>query len=306
MRTVIIAFALAAGVPSTGAATVFNATAADAAGLQPTVDAFRDALGELNPPAPVNAPGGRRQINWDAAPAAIADPNPFPGDFFNGPSAPRARGIEFRATGDTTGFLLSSDPADDGAGQPAAPEFGFDSGFTPFSPNRLFSPVGGTTFDVLFFDPADQTTPAGTTGLGVVFIRTQPLDDGHSRKTDLLDAAFLDKAADQSFTRLYRLGVPVQPVLHLPGGFAREHLVAVDLAQRGKMFVSCGRTLRSLKTDRLSNTCQKLTKSRTPTLNGGFSTLPHSTPIRALCRGNRRALTTMVWAALADTESRGA
>ena len=134
-----------------------------------TVDAFRDSLGALNPPAPVNAPGGRRQIDRDAASGAVADPNPFPGAFFNGESAPRARGIEFRETGDTTGFLLSSDPADAGPGHPATPEFGFDSGFTPFSPKRLFAPIGGTTFDVLFFDPTDRTTPAGTTGLGMVF-----------------------------------------------------------------------------------------------------------------------------------------
>jgi hypothetical protein len=122
-----------------------------------------------------------------AAPAAAvaADPNPFPGDFFNGDSAPRARGIEFRETGYTTGFLLSSDPADDGAGQPADPEFGFDNGFTPFSANRLFSPIGGATFDVLFFDPSDQTTPAGKTGLGVVFT---DVEQAGSTVMDFFDA----------------------------------------------------------------------------------------------------------------------
>ncbi len=149
--------------------TVFSATGSSPAAIQPEVDLFRAALGDLNPNEPQNFNGGRRQINWDAAPGAISDPNLFPGDFFNGSAAPRARGIEFQATGDTTGFELSSDPADNGPGQPAAPLFGLPTDFQFFSPSRIFRPVDGFTFDVLFFDPFDQTTPAATTGLGVVF-----------------------------------------------------------------------------------------------------------------------------------------
>ena len=139
-------------------------TADDAAGLTPGVDAFRDALGVLNPNDPVNGdPNGRRQINWDAAPDAISDPNFFPGDFFNFNAAPRARGIEFRTVGSTTAFQLSSTAA---SGEPV--NFGFD-GFTPFSPERLFTPINGNAFDVLFFDPANNSEPALSRGLGVVF-----------------------------------------------------------------------------------------------------------------------------------------
>ncbi|MEL6476332.1 MAG: hypothetical protein AAFR17_03320 [Pseudomonadota bacterium] len=170
-RTAFLTFALAAvflTATSSKAATLLqdvSVTAPDAASLQETVDRFRDDLGDLNGNVPENLdPAGRRQINWDAAPDGISDPNPFPGDFFNFNADPRARGIEFRETGDTTGFLLSSTQA---SGQPI--EFGFDGSFTPFSEERLFAPVGGTTFDVLFFDPADQTTRATTRGLGVVF-----------------------------------------------------------------------------------------------------------------------------------------
>ena len=47
--------------------------------------------------------------------------------------------------------------------------FGFEDDFVPFSPERMFTPVGGNTFNVNFFDPADQTTPALSRGLGVVF-----------------------------------------------------------------------------------------------------------------------------------------
>lgn len=136
-----------------------------AAELQSTVDQFRDDLGANNGNAPVNGdPNGRRQIDWDGAPDAISDPNPFPGDFFNFNAFPRARGIEFQETGDTTGFELSATEA---SGTP--PVFGQPNDFVPFSPERLFTPVGGNTFDVHFFDPADQITPALSRGLGVVF-----------------------------------------------------------------------------------------------------------------------------------------
>ena len=154
---------------SAPALTIFSATGSSPAAIQSEVDAFRNALGVLNPNEPQNFDGGRRQINWDAAPGAISDPNLFPGDFFNGPAAPRARGIEFQATGTTTGFELSSDPTDNGPGQPAPPLFNLASDFQFFSPNRIFRPVDGFTFDVMFFDPFDQTGPATTRGLGVVF-----------------------------------------------------------------------------------------------------------------------------------------
>lgn len=148
-----------------GVLDVFSANEDTAAALAPTVDAFRAALGPLNANAPVNGdPNGRRQINWDAAPDAVSDPDAFPGDFFNADVAPRARGIEFRPAGQTTGFQLSSTAA---SGQPV--EFGFPAGFTFFSAERLFAPIGDTLFDVVFFDPADQVTPAVTRGLGVVF-----------------------------------------------------------------------------------------------------------------------------------------
>lgn len=162
-----VLFALAAAIgpaPTASAVLIREVNGPDAASIQATVDAFRADLGDLNAPEPVNHPGGRRQINWDAAPDAVSDPNPFPGDFFNTDFFPRARGIEFVPTGDTTGFELSSTAA---SGEPV--EFGFDGGFTFFSAERLFTPVGGDTFDVRFYDPANPDTPALSTGLGVVF-----------------------------------------------------------------------------------------------------------------------------------------
>ena len=163
----VLPLAIAALLPlgATAAPVVFSGTANDAAGLAPLVDDFRNALGANNGNAPVNAgPGGHRSINWDAAPDAVSDPNAFPGDFFNADVAPRARGIEFKETGDTTGFLLSATEA---SGQ--EPAFGFEQFLPVFSPERLFSPIGGTTFDVSFYNPANPEESATTRGLGVVF-----------------------------------------------------------------------------------------------------------------------------------------
>lgn len=160
---VLLAVALTLISSAATAQEITRDSGADASAIQDGVDAFRNLLGGLNPNTPENFDGGRRQINWDAAPDAVSDPNPFPGDFFNADFSPRARGIEFKETGDTTGFLLSSTEA---SGQPT--NFGFDL-FEPFSPERLFTPVGGNTFDVMFYDPANPEESALTTGLGVVF-----------------------------------------------------------------------------------------------------------------------------------------
>lgn len=133
--------------------------------IQDTVDDFRNALGPNNGNAPVNGnPLGRRQIDWDALPDAFSDPTLFPGDFFNGDSAPRARGIAFNPTGTTTGFLVSSTQA---SGVPVA--FGFDRFLPRFSDERLFASIGGSSFDINFFDPSDQTTQATVRGFGAVF-----------------------------------------------------------------------------------------------------------------------------------------
>ncbi|MEO1089127.1 MAG: VPLPA-CTERM sorting domain-containing protein [Pseudomonadota bacterium] len=184
----------------TAAPVVFSGSAGTPGALAGTVDAYRDALGALNAPEPVNNPDGRRQIDWDAAPDAISDPNAFPGDFFNGDAAPRARGIEFQETNGTTGFALS---ANDGV---APVRFGQPDQFTAFSEQRLFAPLGGTTFDVKFFDPVDQTTPATTRGLGVVFTDVEVVGSTTMTFFDIDDNELLSLVApvgengDLSFT----------------------------------------------------------------------------------------------------------
>ena len=173
IRTSILTFSLAGflGGPAL-AATSFFSGSGDITGV---VEDFRSALGPLNAPAPVDHPDGRREINWDAAPDSVSDPNSFPGDFFNFDAAPRARGIEIFPI-DFTGPLgiggdlaLSSTAA---SGQPV--RFGgFDasltSNFTTFSAERLFSPLDTTITGVQFFLPSDQTTAATVDGFGAVF-----------------------------------------------------------------------------------------------------------------------------------------
>ncbi|MEM7568496.1 MAG: hypothetical protein AAF337_01750 [Pseudomonadota bacterium] len=145
--------------------TDLSIVASDAAGVQPFVEAFRAVLGSDNGTSPVNAdPNGRREIDWDDAVVDVVAPNTFPGDYYNQNDTPLARGIAFEATGDTEGFAIS---ASAGFGEPV--RFDRPNDFFPYSQERLFSPVGGTTFDISFFDPSTQVDPALSRGLGIVF-----------------------------------------------------------------------------------------------------------------------------------------
>ncbi|MCV3273746.1 VPLPA-CTERM sorting domain-containing protein [Roseobacter sinensis] len=160
----IVAMALA-GAPALAAPIVFSDAGPAAADIQDTVDGFRDEFSQLNSFTPTNEdPDGRREINWDGVPDTLADPNDFPGDFFNGDVPGRARGIEFVETGDTEGFEVSSSSA---SGVPIL--FDEPDEYSFFSPERIFRPQDGGTFDILFFDPFDQTTPALSRGFGAVF-----------------------------------------------------------------------------------------------------------------------------------------
>lgn len=159
--TVICALACS---PGFAAPIVFADAGPAATDIQDTVDAFRDEFSALNPFTPTNEdPEGRREINWDGVPDTFADPNTLPGDFFNADIPGRARGIEFVETGDTEGFMVSSSTA---SGVPTL--FNEPDEYSFFSPERIFKPVDGTTFDILFFDPLDQSSPALTKGFGAV------------------------------------------------------------------------------------------------------------------------------------------
>ena len=122
---------------------------------------FRNLLGSLN-----TTPGagpGRREINWDAVPAALTNNFLFPGNFFGAsdPTLPdgRKRGLISTTPGvgfsisDSDFFFINSNYADQ---------------FNAFSPKKIFVPVGSNIVDNFFKVPGTNTD-ATVQGFGVVF-----------------------------------------------------------------------------------------------------------------------------------------
>ena len=126
---------------------------------------FRSATGALNPNVAGSFGTGRREINWDGVPDAVAAPNNLPANFFNVNSP---RGAVFSTPG--TGFQVSAS-ASNVFGAPV--EFGninpsYPQHFTAFSSQRLFTAIGSNIVDVSFFIPGTNTS-AFVTGFGAVF-----------------------------------------------------------------------------------------------------------------------------------------
>jgi hypothetical protein len=167
LRGVAIALAgivLAVPIGAT-AFTIFFDSGANVAAITDTVDAFRAALGNPNNGnAPGPLPGGRREINWDGAaipPTFDGTPPVTPFTVFE-----NTRGATFTTSGTgltqaaATGGLLSLDLIN--------PQYA--ALFAPFSPNRLFAPIGSNITEADFSIPGTGgTVPAGVSGFGVVF-----------------------------------------------------------------------------------------------------------------------------------------
>ena len=83
LRTVAVVLAVLVPVPSFAVPIIFEASGANAGAIQGSVDAFRTALGTLNPNVAGSVGSGRREINWDGVPDLFSAPNPLPPDFFN-------------------------------------------------------------------------------------------------------------------------------------------------------------------------------------------------------------------------------
>jgi hypothetical protein len=134
-----------------------------------TIERYRQLLGGVNNGGePGSRSGGFRELNWDSIPDELAAPNLYTPDFFNAPTAPRARGAVLSTPG--TGLMVSAD-SDNPAG--ALPRFGninpsYVSSFKTFSSERLFSPVGSNVAEVRFFVPGSNT-PAAVRGFGAVY-----------------------------------------------------------------------------------------------------------------------------------------
>jgi hypothetical protein len=142
---------------------VEQASGANAAAIQASVDGFRaDLGGALNPNVAGSFPGGRREINWDGVPDALSAPNNLPPNFFNVNSP---RGTIFSTPG--TAVQVS--------GNAGVAPVRFDninptysSVFQTFSAQRLFTALGSNIVDVNFFVPG-STNPATVSGFGSVF-----------------------------------------------------------------------------------------------------------------------------------------
>lgn len=129
--------------------------------IDSALNKFRGLLGPLNT-AP-GAQGGRREINWDAVPAALTNNNLFPGNFFGSsdPLLPNGRKRGLINTTPGTGFSVSDS------------DFSFINSaygaqFNAFSPPKTFTAIGSTVTDNFFKVPGTNTD-ASVQGFGVVF-----------------------------------------------------------------------------------------------------------------------------------------
>jgi hypothetical protein len=160
----VTALALVAWAAPASAVTIFSNSGADVASITATVNAFRAALGNPNNgnnPGPL--PGGRREINWDGGGPPV----------ING-TAPVTPFTTFQdsrgATFTTPGTGLTQAAATGGALSLDLINPQYAALFAPFSPNRLFAPIGSNITDARFFIPGTGgTTPASVMGFGAVF-----------------------------------------------------------------------------------------------------------------------------------------
>src|SRR5262245_2228147 len=138
---------------------LFQATGANQAAIQATVENFRPARGNPNTGnTPTAQWSGRREITW-----AGGGPAATPTIFANPQTNFSARGSIFTSPG---GFLETS-----GA---VSPEFvdinpTYPDIFTTFSAPRLFAPLNSTITDVFFTVPGTTNVPAFTRGFGAIF-----------------------------------------------------------------------------------------------------------------------------------------
>ncbi|MGD9891490.1 MAG: hypothetical protein AB7R89_04045 [Dehalococcoidia bacterium] len=136
-----------------------------AADITAVVDRFRADLGGANNGANPPASSGRREINWDGVPDAVASPNAFPGNFFNTNSP---RGAVFSTPGSSLQVSADSDNPTNTAARFGNIDPSYVNEFSAFSPQRLFTAVGSNVVDVHFFVPGTNT-PATVRGFGSVF-----------------------------------------------------------------------------------------------------------------------------------------
>jgi hypothetical protein len=146
--------------------------------IEAAVDDFRALLGDPNNgTAPGEHATGRREINWDAVPAAVTNVVNFPNRFFNVKSP---RGLVYDPG--TRGLEVSDRSFTD-----INPTYAAE--FTPFSGQKIFSPLGNIEVDVRFF-VAGTGVEAGVRGIGIVFLDVD-LDGNSGLQVEAKDGSIL-------------------------------------------------------------------------------------------------------------------
>jgi hypothetical protein len=123
---------------------------------------FRTVLGDPLNTTP-NQTAGRREVNWDGAPAAVTNNNTFPLDFFNStdPAVGNARKRGLQYVGAVNSLRLDSssfveiDPS-------------YADNFKAFSAKKAITSINSNITEIEF-RVAGTTTPASVKGFGVVF-----------------------------------------------------------------------------------------------------------------------------------------
>jgi len=185
--------------PVTTANSIVKSSSGDSTGVVSKINEFRALAGD-----PVNnAPGaesGRREVNWDAVPAAFTNANNFPFDFFGGSDAALANGRKRGLIMQNTGATFRVDSTSFSEVDPS-----YATQFEAFSPKRLFANMASNVTEVTFKVPG-TTTDAFVNGFGVVFT---DVDDARStsieyfngtRSLGVFNAAV--RTADGSFSFL--------------------------------------------------------------------------------------------------------
>ncbi|HEY6503499.1 MAG TPA: hypothetical protein VIZ28_05935 [Chitinophagaceae bacterium] len=183
----------------------------DSAAVAAKLTEFRVLLGDPLNSAP-NQTTGRREVNWDGAPAAVTNNNTFPFDFFNNtdPAGPngRKRGLQYV----NNGTLLRLDSSDFSEIDPS-----YAGQFEPFSKKKMIIPVGANV-SVISFKVPGTTTDASVKGFGVVL---SDVDDANSTYIEFYNGVKslgVFKAPATAGTAKYSfLGVffPVEKITHL-------------------------------------------------------------------------------------------
>lgn len=232
LRPLAISLALAASLigPAQAAITVFEAAAAQPAGIVAMRDSFRAAVGGGSVAAANGDFGGqRREINWDGVPDGRADPNALPADFFNVNSP---RGVVFSSPTPGASFALS---ANSGLVTPAL--FGFSSDLQAFSAQRLFATLGSRSTDIQFFVPGTATA-ATTTAFAAVFV-----DVESDNATDFTAMEFFDQNDALIFSR--HAPIAGNQGLSFLGGAASagERISRVRITTPNNFLISSGQLL---------------------------------------------------------------